>query len=86
MSGGRYRRGHRGRARVGHTFDPQLDAPHTTCATCGTTFIGDYFGNVVGPAPGGAVDYATFVSTFDDGTKPGHHQQQIVSTIGIPSP
>jgi hypothetical protein len=68
-----------------HTFDPQLDAPHTGCATCLTTFIGDYFGNVVGPTAGGAVDYATFVSTFDDGSNPMHHQQQIVSTIRVPS-
>jgi hypothetical protein len=64
-----------------HTFDPQLDAPHTSCATCSTTFIGDYFGNVVGPS---GTDYATFVSTFDDGTNPGHHQQQIVSTVAVP--
>jgi hypothetical protein len=67
-----------------HTFDPQLDAPHTSCATCTTTFIGDYFGNVVAPAPGGAVNYATFVSTYDHGANPAHHQEQIVSRIQVP--
>ena len=65
-----------------HTFDPQLDSPHSGCASCLTTFIGDYFGNVV--APSGGVDYATFVSTYDDGTNPGHHQQQIVSALAVP--
>jgi len=65
-----------------HTFDPQLDSPHSGCASCLTTFIGDYFGNVV--APSGGVDYATFVSTYDDGTNPGHHQQQIVSALAAP--
>ena len=69
-----------------HPFDPQLDAPHTSCATCTTTFIGDYFGNVVGPAAGGALDYATFVSTYDDGSNPGHHQQQIVAAVRVPAP
>src|SRR2546430_14871084 len=49
-----------------HAFDPQLDSPHPGCASCLTTFIGDYFGNVV--APSGGVDYASFVSTYDDGT------------------
>jgi hypothetical protein len=67
-----------------YTFDPQLNAPHPACATCLTTFIGDYFGNVVGPGGTNGIDYATFVSTFDDGTNPGHHQQQIVSTIPVP--
>ncbi len=74
-----------------HAFDPQLDAPHTSCATCTTTFIGDYFGNVVGPDPGGptsngAVNYATFVSTYDYGSNAAHHQQQIVSAIRVPTP
>jgi hypothetical protein len=69
----------------GHTFDPQLSAPHTSCATCITTFIGDYFGNDTGPAAGGGyLDYATFVSTFGDPLNPNHHQQQIVATVSIP--
>jgi len=67
-----------------HTFDPQLNAPHTACATCETTFIGDYFGNTVGAKPGGAVDYSTFASTYDDGTNPAHYQQQIVASVRVP--
>jgi hypothetical protein len=63
-----------------NTFDPQLNSPHTSCATCENTFIGDYFGNTVG----GAVDYASFVSTYDDGTNPGHFQQQIVAAVAVP--
>jgi hypothetical protein len=27
-----------------HTCDPRLNAPHTSCPTCTTTFIGGYFG------------------------------------------
>ena len=68
----------------GSTFDPQLNSPHTDCASCEATFIGDYFGNAVGPGPGGAVDYSTFVSTVDDGTNPGHYQQQIVASVPVP--
>jgi hypothetical protein len=67
-----------------HTFDPQLNAPHTDCATCETTFIGDYFGNTVGAKPGGAVDYSSFASTYDDGTNPAHYQQQIVASVRVP--
>jgi hypothetical protein len=68
-----------------HTFDPQLNAPHPRCATCITTFIGDYFGNVVAETSDGAVDYATFVSTYDyRGGNSGHYQQQIVSAIRVP--
>jgi hypothetical protein len=69
-----------------HGFDPQLSSPHTGCAACLNTFIGDYFGNVVAPVPGGAVNYATFVSTYDDGANPGHHQQQIVAAVRVPQP
>lgn len=67
-----------------NTFDPQLNAPHTDCATCETTFIGDYFGNTVGAEPGGAVDYSTFASTYNDATNPAHYQQQIVATVPVP--
>jgi hypothetical protein len=67
-----------------HTFDPQLDAPHTSCATCIGTFIGDYFGNIVAESGGVATNYATFVSTYDHGRNPAHHQQQIVSAIRVP--
>ena len=63
-----------------HTFDPQLNAPHTSCATCLTTFIGDYFGFDTA----GSTAYFTFVSTFDDGSNPVHYQQQIVASVAIP--
>ncbi len=53
-----------------HTWDPQLNAPHSGCATCTSTFIGDYFGNTFG----GSTSYSTFVSTYDDGTNPNHYQ------------
>jgi hypothetical protein len=67
-----------------HTFDPQLNSPHTGCATCTTTFIGDYFGNTVDPLPGGTADFSTFVSTYNDGTNGAHYQQQIVARVGVP--
>ena len=67
-----------------NTYDPQLNSPHVDCATCETTFLGDYFGNTVGAEPGGAVDYSTFVSTYDDGTNPAHYQQQIVAAVRVP--
>ncbi len=67
-----------------NTYDPQLNSPHVDCATCETTFLGDYFGNTVGAEPGGAVDYSTFVSTYDDGTNPAHYQQQIVASLPVP--
>jgi hypothetical protein len=66
------------------TYDPQLNSPHTACPTCETTFLGDYFGNTVGVEPGGAVDYSDFVSTYDDGTNPGHFQQQIAAAVAVP--
>jgi hypothetical protein len=67
-----------------HTFDPQLNSPHTGCANCQTTFIGDYFGNTVDPMPGGAADFSTFVSTYNDGTNRAHYQQQIVARVAVP--
>ncbi len=63
-----------------HTFDPQLSAPHSGCATCQTTFIGDYFGNDTGPGPNGYRAYTSFVSTYGG----DHHQQQIVGTLAVP--
>jgi hypothetical protein len=63
-----------------HTWDPQLSAPHTSCAACITTFIGDYFGN----DSGGGKAYTTSVSTYDDGTNPAHHQQQVIAIVSIP--
>jgi hypothetical protein len=67
-----------------NTYDPQLNAPHVDCATCETTFIGDYFGNTTGPVGPGTLDYSTLVSTYDDGTNPAHDQQQIVATVPVP--
>jgi hypothetical protein len=63
-----------------HTWDPQLSAPHTSCATCLGTFIGDYFGNTsaVGKT------FTTSVTTFDDGTNASHHQQQVIAILTIP--
>jgi hypothetical protein len=67
-----------------HTWDPQLNAPHTGSATGERTFIGDYFGNITGPSAMGTLDYSTFVSTYNDGTNPAHYQQQIVATVAVP--
>jgi len=63
-----------------NTWDPQLNAAHSSCATCETTFIGDYFGNTIA----GSTDYTTSVSTYDDGSNPTNQQQQIVAAISIP--
>lgn len=63
-----------------HTWDPQLNAPHSACATCITTFIGDYFGNTFS----GSKSYSTFVSTFDDGSNPSRQQQQVIAIVAAP--
>ncbi|HEV2235499.1 MAG TPA: sialidase family protein [Ktedonobacterales bacterium] len=63
-----------------HTWDPQLNAPHSNSASSSRSFIGDYFGN----ATAAALDYTTFVSTFDDGTNLAHQQQQVVATVAVP--
>jgi hypothetical protein len=60
------------------------NSAHTGCATCETTFLGDYFGEDVGPGAHGLVDYTTFVSTYADPTNPEHRQQQIVANIPVP--
>lgn len=59
-----------------HSFDPQLDAP----VEGSSTFIGDYFGNAVGSGTA----YTTSVTTYDDGTNPGHLQQQLVTAVAVP--
>ncbi len=71
-----------------HTWDGQLNAPHPHSAFAnGNTFIGDYFGNT----SSGSTSIATFVSTFNDTTKPANQQnpdnrqQQVVATLTIPS-
>ena len=64
-----------------HTWDPQLNSPDRACACVPTdTFLGDYFGNDFA----GTTDYATFVSTYDDGGNPQHYQQQVVASVRIP--
>jgi hypothetical protein len=70
-----------------HTWDGELNGPHPANAfNNGYTFIGDYFGN----AFSGSIDMATFVSTYNDVTKPsneqnpGNRQQQVVATVAIP--
>lgn len=64
-----------------HSWDPQLNSPDRSCPCTPTdTFLGDYFGNEIA----GSIDYATFVSTYDDGTNPHHYQQQVVATVGVP--
>ena len=64
-----------------HSWDPQLNSPDRQCPCNPTdTFLGDYFGNEIA----GSFDYATFVSTYDDGTNPQHYQQQVVARISVP--
>jgi hypothetical protein len=64
-----------------HSFDPQLNSPHTSCADCVGTFIGDYFGNTVS----GSASVSTFVSTYSQGgNNAAHYQQQVVATLAIP--
>src|SRR6266480_1485504 len=63
------------------TWDPQLYAATWVCSCdLNDTFIGDYYGNTIS----GSTDYSSFVSTFDDGTNPAHHQQQVVATVPAP--
>jgi hypothetical protein len=63
-----------------HTWDPQLNSPHTTSPGNPTGFIGDYFGNTTNATS----DLFTFVSTYDDGTNPANLQQQVIANIAIP--
>jgi hypothetical protein len=64
-----------------HTWDPQLNAPHSSCICSRTTFIGDYFG----VDSNGSDLYTTSVSTYDyAGENPSNYQQQIVARIPIP--
>src|SRR5207248_276593 len=72
-------RGHNVRLSA-HTWDPQLNSPHVSCPTCLVTFIGDYFGVTT---TGGYAD-TTSVSTFNYGTNPYFHQQQVVARLAIP--
>ncbi|HUZ88058.1 MAG TPA: sialidase family protein [Candidatus Baltobacterales bacterium] len=63
-----------------HTWDPELNSMKPYGIGNSTGFIGDYFGNITS----GSLDFTTSVSTFDDGTNPGHFQQQVVATVRIP--
>ncbi len=63
-----------------HTWDPQLNAPHTRSAFAIGTFIGDYFGNITS----GSTNVSSFVSTYNDGSNPDHRQQQVIATVAIP--
>jgi hypothetical protein len=63
-----------------HSWDPQLNSPHSSSAGRPTTFIGDYFGN----STVGSTSVTTSVSTFDDGTNPHHYQQQIIAFTPVP--
>ena len=64
-----------------HSFDPQLNAPHTRCAACTGTFIGDYFGNTFS----GSTSVSTFVSTYSQaGNNDAHYQQQVVARLTVP--
>lgn len=65
-----------------HPWDPQLNAPNRSCAcNPSDTFLGDYFGNAIA----GSVDYASFISTYDDGTNARHYQQQVVAKVSVPA-
>jgi hypothetical protein len=62
-----------------HTWDPQLNAPHSGSASGIETFIGDYFGNITN----GSINISSFVSTYNDGTNPDYRQQQVIATVAI---
>lgn len=63
-----------------HTWDPQLNSPHTGSPTGSVTFIGDYFGNDAS----GPKDWFTFTSTYNDGTNGANQQQQVVASVATP--
>jgi hypothetical protein len=63
-----------------HTWDPQLNAPKVSCPTCTVTFIGDYFGI----AGNGTYAFTTSVSTYNYGSNPNYHQQQVIAKVTAP--
>ncbi|GAC1505057.1 MAG: hypothetical protein NVS1B3_02760 [Candidatus Dormibacteraceae bacterium] len=68
-----------------HTWDPQLNSMKPSGINRTRGFIGDYYGNITGASPTGAlIDYTTSVSTYDDGHNPHHFQQQVVATLTVP--
>ena len=64
-----------------HSWDPQLNAAHHSCASCGGTFIGDYFSNVIDTDN---KDHVATVTTYNDGTNPKNRQQQLVANLKAP--
>jgi hypothetical protein len=62
-----------------HTWDPELNSMKAAGIGRAEGFIGDYYGNITS----GTTDFTTSVSTFDDGSNPGHFQQQVVATVGL---
>ena len=64
-----------------HTWDPQLSTAHPSSLNSSGGFIGDYFG--IDSSSTGLV-YTTSVSTFDYGSNPAYHQQQIVASVKSP--
>jgi hypothetical protein len=62
------------------TWDPQLNSMKPSGIGAFEGFIGDYFGIITA---NGKV-YTTSVTTADDGTNPGHFQQQVIATVSIP--
>jgi hypothetical protein len=63
-----------------HGWDPQLNSMKPSGISAFEGFIGDYYGVIT---VGGKV-YTTSVSTFDDGSNPGHFQQQVVAILSVP--
>ena len=63
-----------------HTWDPQLNSMKPAGIGAFEGFIGDYYGVIT--ANGNV--YTTSVSTYDDGTNPGHFQQQVIAIASIP--
>ena len=63
-----------------HTWDGELNSPHTAGIGRSVTFIGDYFGNIAD----GATEVITSVSTFNEGTNPANRQQQVVAELPVP--
>jgi hypothetical protein len=63
-----------------HTWDPQLNSPHTASAFNIETFIGDYFGNTTS----GSTNISSFASTYNDGSNANYQQQQVIAIVAIP--
>ena len=62
------------------SWDPQLNSMKPDAVNGARGFIGDYFGNITV----NGYDFTTSVSTADDGTNPGHFQEQVIAKVAIP--